>query len=157
MSEKDGKEYYNQKFMVLALNEAKKAYAKGEAPIGAVIVCGDEIIARAHNTRETKKNALHHAEIMAIDKACKKLGGWRLHKCDIYVTLEPCPMCAGAIINARINRVFFGASDPKAGSFGSVADFCELPYNHTPVVYGGNMEQECAAILSEFFAILRGK
>lgn len=157
ISEKQFAEEYDQKFMVLALKEAKKAYAKGETPVGAVIVCGGEVVAKAHNTREMKKNALHHAEIKAIDKACHRLGGWRLHKCDIYVTLEPCPMCAGAIINSRIKRVFYGAGDPKAGSFGSVVDLCALPYNHIPLVYGGFMKDECASLLKEFFALLRAK
>ena len=92
-------------FMGIALEEAKKAYEKGEVPVGAVVVCNGEIVSRAHNTRETEKNALHHAELKAIDLACQDLGGWRLHKCDLYVTLEPCPMCAGATVNARIKRV----------------------------------------------------
>ena len=107
--------------------------------------------------RETKKNALHHAEIEAIEKACKKLGGWRLHRCDLYVTLEPCPMCAGAIINARIKTVYFGAFDPKAGSCGSMINLFSLPYNHQPELVSGVMEEQCADELRTFFRELRKK
>ena len=109
-----------EKYMKAALKLAHKAAEEGEVPVGAVVVCDGKIVGRGRNRRETKKNALHHAEIEAIEKACKKLGGWRLHRCDLYVTLEPCPMCAGAIINARIKTVYFGAFDPKAGSCGSM-------------------------------------
>ena len=115
-------------YMRLALKEAEKAYKKGETPIGAVIVWEDEVIAKAHNLRESKKNALLHAECVAIDKACKKLGGWRLHKATLYVTLEPCPMCSGAIINSRIKRVVYGATDKKAGSCASVAAAVAMGY-----------------------------
>lgn len=139
-----------------ALKQAKKAASIGEAPIGAVIVCGGEIIARGYNKRETKKNALLHAEIIAVDKACKKLGGWRLPGCDLYVTLEPCPMCAGAIINARIENVYFGAYDAKAGCAGSKMDLFEAGlFNHDINVTGGIMEKECAALLTDFFRKLR--
>ena len=147
------KEYYMKK----ALHYAKLAAKKGETPVGAVVVRNDEIVSFGYNKRETKKNALCHAEIMAIDKACRKLGGWRLWECDIYVTLEPCPMCAGAIINSRIRNVFFGAFDSKAGSFGSVVNFNDLPYNHHPNVEGGIMEDECRIAISDFFRELRLK
>lgn len=118
--------------MGAALAEAEQAAALGEVPVGAVVARDGEIIAAAHNTRETEKNALHHAELLAIDAACKKLGGWRLHRCDLYVTLEPCPMCAGALINSRMKTVYYGAPDPKAGSCGSLINLFALPYNHQP-------------------------
>lgn len=137
------------------MEEAKLAAAVGEAPVGAVIVRGDHIIARAHNTRETEKNALHHAEILAIDRACAALESWRLSDCALYVTLEPCPMCAGAIINSRIGRVVFGARDPKAGCAGSVCDLFGMPFNHRPEVKAGVCGEECAALLSIFFQNLR--
>ncbi len=140
-----------------ALTEAEKAAEMGEVPVGAVIVRNGEIISTGFNRRETEKNALCHAEIEAIDKACKKLGGWRLPECELYVTLEPCPMCAGAIINSRIEKVYFGAYDKKAGSVRSLVRLFDLPYNHKPVVTGGVMEEECSSILSEFFRNLRKK
>ncbi len=141
-----------------AIAQAKKAAAIGETPIGAVIVRDGAVIARGYNKRETKKNALLHAEIIAVNKACKKLGGWRLPRCDIYVTLEPCPMCAGAIINARIDNVYFGAYDKKSGCAGSVADlFAEGMFNHNVRAMGGIMEDECAELLSSFFRELRKK
>ena len=124
-------------------------------PVGAVVVCDGQIVGRGRNRREGKKNALHHAEIEAIGKACKKLGGWRLHKCDLYVTLEPCPMCAGAIINARIKTVYYGAPDPKAGSCGTLVNLFALPYNHKPAVVAGVLEDECADVLRAFFRALR--
>ena len=142
------------KFMKAALSEAKKAFDLGETPVGAVIVKDGKIISRAHNMRETKKNALLHAEISAIDKACKKLGGWRLCGCDIYVSLEPCPMCAGAIIQSRICNVFFGAYDKKAGSFGSVTDLSRL-LAHKANIEGGIMEKESSDIIRLFFEKLR--
>ncbi len=142
-------------FMCEALALARQAADEGETPVGAVIVYQGEIIARGRNRRETEKNALCHAEVEAIDAACRYLGGWRLWQCELYVTLEPCPMCAGAIINARIPRVYFGASDPKAGSCGSVIDLFSLPYNHKPEVIRGVMEEECAAVLKDFFRRLR--
>ena len=114
-----------------------------------------KIIAGGRNRRETGKNALYHAELSAIDAACRKLGGWRLIGCDLYVTLEPCPMCAGAIIASRIEHVYFGAYDKKAGSFGSIADFNAIGYNHKPEVTGGVLEDECAGLLSQFFKNLR--
>ncbi|WP_288283964.1 nucleoside deaminase [uncultured Anaerotruncus sp.] len=116
---------------------------------------GGEAAGPGFNRRETGKNALAHAELEAIDAACRKLGGWRLTRWDLYVTLEPCPMCAGAIVNARIRRVVFGARDPKAGCFGSVSDFAALPFNHRPEVVGGVLAEACAAELSAFFQRLR--
>ncbi|MBQ3903824.1 MAG: nucleoside deaminase [Eubacterium sp.] len=142
-------------FMRLALDEAKKALGENEVPVGAVIVKDKKVIAYGRNRREKENNALCHAELEAIDKACKALGGWRLTDCDLYVTLEPCPMCAGAIINARIRRVYYGAFDDKAGSFGSVVDFNHLRYNHKPEIYAGIMEDECQSLLTEFFKALR--
>lgn len=144
-------------FMKQALKRARSAQKDGEVPIGAVIVKDGTIIASGRNFREKKKNALCHAELTAIDKACKKLGAWRLIDCDLYVTLEPCPMCAGAIINSRIRRVIFGASDSKAGAFGSVCDLSEMKLNHKPEIVKGVLEDRCAAILSEFFKELRNK
>lgn len=147
----------DEDYMREALSLAKKAFELGEVPVGAVAVWEGEIVGRGMNLRETDKNALRHAEIMAIEEACKKLGGWRLWKCDLYVTLEPCPMCTGAIINSRIKRVVYGASDPKAGSCGSLVNLFDLPYNHKPEVTKGVLEDECSALLSEFFAKLREK
>lgn len=146
-----------QKFMQAALALAAEAAAEGEVPVGAVVVCDGEIVGTGRNRREYGKNALYHAEIEAIDNACKTLGGWRLHRCDLYVTLEPCPMCAGAIINARIQTVIYGARDTKAGSVGSVTNLFELPYNHHPTVISGVMGEECAAMLTRFFKTLREK
>lgn len=147
-----------EKFMKEALKQAKKAASIGETPIGAVIVRDGEIIARGYNKRETKKNALLHAEIIAINKACKKLGGWRLPQCEMYVTLEPCPMCAGAIINSRIENVYFGAYDKKSGCAGSVINLFESGmFNHNVNVTGGITEDKCASILTEFFRELRKK
>lgn len=144
-----------EKFMSKALHYAKLAAQKGETPVGAVIVKDGEIVSWGYNTRETSKNALKHAEIIAIDRACKKLGGWRLWQCEMYVTLEPCPMCAGAIINSRIKKVYFGASDEKAGCFGSVTDMNSLPFNHHPEIEGGVMAEECSELLKNFFKELR--
>ena len=141
--------------MKAALKLAQKAADEGEVPVGAVVVCDGKIVGRGRNRRETKKNAVHHAEIEAIQKACKKLGGWRLHKCDLYVTLEPCPMCTGAIINARIKNLYYGAKDEKAGSCGTVINLFDLPYNHKPEVISGIMEKECSDILKRFFKDLR--
>ena len=123
--------------------------------MGAVIAKDGEIIARAHNTRETEKNATHHAELLAIDEACRKLGGWRLWQCELFVTLEPCPMCTGAIINSRLKRVVYGAKDEKAGCCGSVTNLFEMPFNHKPVLESGLLEEECAALLRAFFERLR--
>lgn len=140
-----------------AINEANAAAALGEVPIGAVIAQNGVIIARGHNLRETDKHALAHAEIVAINEACRKLGGWRLPNCTLYVTLEPCPMCAGAIINSRIDRVVFGAFDPKAGSMGSLIDLSKVPYNHSPQLCGGVLQEECADLLKNFFKSLRNR
>ena len=147
----------DEEYMREALSLAEKAFELGEVPVGAVAVWDGKIVGRGMNLRETDKNALRHAEIMAIDEACKNLGGWRLWKCDLYVTLEPCPMCAGAIINSRVKRVIYGASDPKAGSCGSLTNLFEMPYNHKPEVVSGVLEKECSEILSRFFARLREK
>ena len=137
--------------MRLALREAQFAAEADEVPVGAVIAREGEVIALGRNMREGEKNSLAHAEIIAIDRACKKLHGWRLQGCDIFVTLEPCPMCAGAIINSRLNRVVFGAYDEKAGSFGSLTDLSILPYNHKPEIIGGVLSDECARVLTDFF------
>lgn len=144
-------------FMEKAIELAKLSAKEGEVPVGAVIVKDDEIVSTGRNRREHGKNALYHAEIEAINNACKTLGGWRLWQCEMYVTLEPCPMCAGAIINARIKRLVYGAHDLKNGSCGSVINLFNLPYNHSPVLVSGVMEEECGAILSDFFKILRKK
>lgn len=141
--------------MQRAIELARQCALEGEVPVGAVVVKDNEIVGEGRNRRELGKNALYHAELEAIDNACKRLGGWRLWQCDIYVTLEPCPMCAGAIINSRIKAVYFGASDKKAGSFGSVADFNKLAYNHKPEIFSGVMEEQCAFLLTDFFKRLR--
>ena len=145
----------NKKFMTAALEEANAAAKNGEVPVGAVIVKNGEIIATGRNMREEKQNALSHAEIEAINNACKKLGSWRLDGCEMYVTLEPCPMCTGAIINSRISTLIFGAYDSKAGSVDSVINLCDYPYNHRPEIYGGIMEDECLEVLQKFFKNLR--
>ncbi|MEE1066221.1 MAG: tRNA adenosine(34) deaminase TadA [Acutalibacteraceae bacterium] len=144
-------------FMKEALALAAQAAEEGEVPVGAVVVLGDEIVGRGRNRREKNKNALAHAELEAIDEACRRLGGWRLWQCDMYVTLEPCPMCTGAIINSRIKRLVYGASDYKAGSCSSVVNLFELPYNHKPKTVSGFMQEECSAILTDFFKNLRSK
>lgn len=146
---------FDVQMMSRAIDEAKKAQRIGEVPIGAVIAQSGRVIATGHNLRETGRHAMAHAEIIALDAACKALGGWRLPDCTLYVTLEPCPMCAGAIINARIARVVFGAYDSKAGSFGSLVDLSKIAYNHTPQLCGGVLETECAALLRDFFRNLR--
>lgn len=145
----------DEKYMQIALSFAKEAAKEGEVPVGAIIVKDDEIVGTGRNHREYGKNALAHAELEAIDMACKTLGGWRLHGCDLYVTLEPCPMCTGAIINARLDTVIYGADDEKAGSCGSVIDLTELPYNHKPTVVRGMLKEECSQVLSNFFKELR--
>lgn len=144
-------------YMRLALGLAEQAAEDGEVPVGAVAIWDGEVVGTGRNRREHGKNALAHAELEAIDAACKKLGGWRLHRCELYVTLEPCPMCSGAIINSRIRRLVYGASDPKAGCFGSVADFNSLPFNHRPEIFSGVLADECAQVLSDFFRSLRGQ
>lgn len=135
-------------FMKAAIEQAHMAGEIGEVPVGAVVVMGDTIISAAYNQRETQKSAVYHAEVNAINSACEILGGWRLWQCELYVTLEPCPMCAGAIINARIPRIVFGAYDPKAGSCGSIVDLFSFPYNHKPQIIGGVLEEECDHRLS---------
>lgn len=148
----------DERFMREAIKQAKKAAKLGEMPVGAVIVRNGEIISRGYNKRETKKNALLHAEIIAVERACKKLGGWRLPECEIYVTLEPCPMCAGAILNSRIDRVYFGAYDPKSGCAGSRINLMDMNLcNYTAEVMGGVMQEECAWLIKEFFRELRNR
>ena len=142
-------------FMDEALTQAREAAADGEVPVGCVIVRGDTVVGRGRNRRETDKSARAHAEIEAIGEACRRLGGWRLWQCELFVTLEPCPMCAGAIVNSRIKRVVYGARDAKAGCCGSVTDLFALPFNHRPQVEGGLLEDECAALLAAFFEELR--
>ena len=137
--------------MAEAIAQAKKAVKKDEVPVGAVIVRDGRIIARAYNRRETRKNPLAHAEILAIAQAARRLGGWRLSGCTLYVTLEPCPMCTGAIINARIDEVVFGAYDPKAGAFGSLYNLAEGRLNHTPRVIGGVLAEEASGLLKSYF------
>ncbi len=139
-----------------AISLARAAGERGEIPVGAVIEKNGEIIAEGSNRREELKSSLAHAEIEAINAACERLGDWRLSGCTLYVTLEPCPMCAGAIINSRIDRVVFGAYDLRWGSLESVVDLSHLPYDSVPEVYGGICEDECAALMSDFFDKLRG-
>lgn len=139
-----------------AIRLGREAGERGEVPVGAVIVQNGEIIAAASNRREEKQNALSHAEIEAINIACQKRNSWRLDDCELYVTLEPCPMCTGAIINARIGTLIFGAYDHKAGSIDSVINLCDYPYNHKPEIYGGILEDECLRLLQDFFKKLRG-
>ena len=141
--------------MKLALEQAQKAFELGEIPIGAVITKDGEIIASAHNRRETGKNALFHAETEAIYKACEKLGGWRLWECTLYVTLEPCPMCAGAIVNARIPKVYFGAYDKKNGACCSKLNIFNMENNFRPEFEGGILEDECGGLIKKFFIELR--
>lgn len=142
-------------FMKRALSRAAAAAKCGEVPIGAVIVKDGKVIATGRNMREKSKNALLHAEVVAIHRACRKLGAWRLSDCTLYVTMEPCPMCAGAIVNSRIKRVVYGCYDKKAGAYGSVFNLSDYPLNHKYEVVGGVLETECANILSDFFAELR--
>ena len=142
-------------YMKYALSLAKQSAEEGEVPVGAIVVCDGKIVGEGRNRREVVKNALHHAEIEAINEACKNLGGWRLWKCDLYVTLEPCPMCAGAIINSRIKNVYFGATDMKNGAVISAAQLFDMNFTHKPLYEGGIMGEECAEILSTFFKDLR--
>lgn len=148
--------YSHEWYMKQALKEACKAYIKDEAPIGAVIVMDGKIISRGHNERELKQDSTLHAEMIAIRKACKKIGFWRLNECDMYVTLEPCTMCAGAVIQSRIGRLYIGAPDPKAGAAGSVIDVFEPgKFNHRVEVVFGILQEECSDILKKFFRELR--
>lgn len=144
-------------FMREAIKEAMLAEKEGEVPIGAVIVRNGEIISRAHNERETLKDATRHAEITAIERACAALHGWRLIGCDLYVTLEPCPMCAGACVNSRLVRVIYGAPDLRAGAFGSVIDLNAFPLNHKPEIVGGVLADECLLPIRNFFIRKRNK
>ena len=145
----------DQEFMEAALVLAREAMADGEVPVGCVIVRGDQIVGRGRNRRETDKTALGHAEVEAIADACKNLGGWRLWDCTMYVTLEPCPMCAGAILNARIPKVVCGARDAKSGACGSVCDLFSMEFNHHPIITYGLLEAESTALLQQFFSDLR--
>ena len=138
-------------YMREAIRLAREAEKMDEVPVGAVIVRDGEVIAEAHNLRETSKCATHHAELLAIEEACRKLGGWRLIGATLYVTMEPCAMCAGAIINARIPRVVYGTRDIRFGAFGSALDLAKVPLNHTPEVTGGVLEDETRTLLTEYF------
>lgn len=148
----------DKKYMELAILEAKKAQSLNEVPIGAVIVLNDEVIASGYNIRETSQTTLSHAELIAINEANKKVGSWRLEDCTLYVTLEPCPMCAGAIIQSRIKRVVYGATDPKAGCAGTLMNLLiEDRFNHQVEVTGGILQSECSGLLANFFKALRKK
>ena len=148
---KKDKEY----FMLLALKEAKKAAAVMEIPVGAVVVQNDKVIARGFNRKETKGNAVLHAEMVAISAACRKLGSWRLSGCDLYVTLEPCAMCAGAVLLSRLDRVFIGTADEKTGSMGSLFNLFDYPVNHRPEIIFGILREDCEVEIKNFFKILR--
>lgn len=147
--------FMDKKFMLRAIELSKIAFEKGEVPVGAVIVKDGKIIGEGYNMREEKQNALSHAETEAINNACKTIGSWRLENCEMYVTLEPCPMCTGAIINSRIKTVIFGAFDKNAGCMDSVINLCDYPFNHKVEIYAGIMEDECKKILTSFFAQMR--
>ena len=145
-----------ERFMREAIKRAKKAAALGEMPVGAVVVRDGRVIASGYNRRETKKNAVLHAELIAIDRACKKLGGWRLPGCELYVTLEPCPMCAGAILNSRIEHVYYGAYDEKSGCAGSRLNLLDMNLcNYSAAAEGGILADECAGLIKDFFKRLR--
>ena len=139
-----------------ALSLAREAADEGEVPVGCIVTDGEHIVGRGRNRRETGKSALAHAELEAIAEACRTLGGWRLWRCTLYVTLEPCPMCAGAIINARVPVVVYGAREPNFGSCGSVLNLFEERYGHHPAIYGGVLADDCADVLRAFFSGLRG-
>ena len=145
----------DENFMRLAIEQAQIAAALGEIPVGAVVVKEGQVIGRGYNRREVDSSATAHAEVLAIEDACKALGTWRLTDCELYVTLEPCPMCAGAIINSRIRRVIYGVKDERAGCCGSVADFFAMPFNHTPLSRSGILEEDCRKLLTDFFQQLR--
>lgn len=142
-------------YMNMAIKEANKAATLSEVPIGAVIVKDEKVIAKAHNMREQSSQVSAHAEMLALEKACKLLKSWRLENCDIYITMEPCPMCAGAILQARIRNVYFGCYDKKAGAFGTVADLSSFPFNHKTCIYGGILEDRCKNLVHSFFSKLR--
>lgn len=150
-----GESMTHEHWMREALRLAQEAADEGEVPVGCVVVCDGEIVGRGRNRRETAKNALSHAEMEAIDEACRALGGWRLWKCTLYVTLEPCPMCTGAIINARLKTLVYGAPDAKAGSCGTLTNLFDLPYNHRPEVISGILADESRQLLQDFFRRLR--
>ena len=147
-----------EKFMKEALKEAKKAFEKDEVPVGAIIVKDNKIIAKAHNLKETKKSSICHAEILAIEKACKKLGAWRLNECDMYVTLEPCPMCAGALINSRIRKLYIGTNDNRTGACGSIINlFEDINLEYKVEVEKDILQKDCEKLLKDFFKYLREK
>lgn len=142
-----------EKFMKEALKEARKAYDKGEIPVGAVVVCNGKVVARGHNKRAQSGDIFSHAEVVALKKASKKIGDWRLNDCDLFVTLEPCAMCAGAAVNARIRKIYFGAYDEKSGCCGGAADITKIFMpNHKTEAEGGILKQECSLLLKDFFA-----
>ena len=146
----------DEKYMLLALKEAEIAKSKNEVPVGAIIIKDGKVIAKAHNLRQTKKTTLGHAEIIAIEKACKKLDSWILEGCTIYVTVEPCIMCAGAILHSRITRVVYGTNEPKFGALGSVLDISKVEgFNHKMEITSGILKDECSLIMKEFFKSLR--
>lgn len=146
----------DERFMRCALTQARRSAARDEVPVGAVVVKNGVILARAGNTRQNSHDPAGHAEINAMRRAAQRLGGWNLHDCELFVTLEPCPMCTGAAINARIARIVFGAADPKAGACGSVLRLCETPeLNHHPAITGGVLEEPCAQILKDYFKCKR--
>ena len=147
----------HEEYMRQALDLAREAAAAGEVPVGCVIVRDGAVVGRGRNRREQNRNALCHAELEAIDEACRTLGGWRLWQCTLYVTLEPCPMCAGAILNARVSRVYFGARDREMGACGGVMNLFMEDFPHPPALVGGVLEEECAQVLREFFRGLREK
>ena len=142
-------------FMELALELAREAAREGEVPVGCVITLGDRVVGRGRNRREKGKNALYHGELEAIDQACRELGGWRLWQCTLYVTLEPCPMCAGAILNARIPRVYYGARDQEMGACGGVLNLFMEDFPHPPALVGGVLAEDCRRVLTDFFRNLR--
>ena len=146
-----------KKFMKMALKEAEKGKEKDEVPVGAIVVFDGKVIAKAHNQKNEKKNALLHAEMVVLDKAQKKLNDWHLSDATLFVTLEPCPMCAGAIISSRVGTVVFGAHDPKAGCFGSVLNFLDSPFNHKPKIISNILEKDCGNILTTYFKEKRSK
>lgn len=146
----------DEHWMREALREAHKAYELGEVPIGAVLVRGEEVIARGHNLRESMRDPTAHAEILVLQQAAQRLGGWRLSGCTLYVTLEPCPMCAGALVQARVERLVYGAPDPKAGCAGTLLNLVQFsPFNHQLEMRSGLLQEECAALLQQFFRQLR--
>ena len=147
----------DREYMLEALALAREASEAGEVPVGCVVVRNGEIVGRGRNRREEGRSALAHAELEAISQACRALGGWRLWECTLYVTLEPCPMCAGAIVNARIPRVVYGAADKKCGAVRSVCSLFDMKFNHHPSVEAGVLEEECGQLLTEFFQKLRAE